>query len=77
MKTQGDPVSRVIGPDNLKDIAAARRDIPADKCVHLLHLCCIALHSLICFSCLYAALFMSFRFFLVNCAFARMAFDVL
>lgn len=31
MKTQGDPVSRVIGPDNLKDIAQARKDIPADK----------------------------------------------
>lgn len=31
MKMQGDPVSRAIGPDNLNDIAAARKDIPADK----------------------------------------------
>ncbi|DBA82995.1 TPA: hypothetical protein ACH3X1_006772 [Trebouxia sp. C0004] len=31
MKGQGDPVSRVIGPDNLTDIAQARKDIPADK----------------------------------------------
>ena len=31
MKSQGDPVSRAIGPDNLQDIAAARKDIPADK----------------------------------------------
>jgi len=31
MKGQGDPVSRAIGPDNLTDIAQARKDIPADK----------------------------------------------
>lgn len=31
MKMQGDPVSRVIGPDNLKDIDQARQNIPADK----------------------------------------------
>lgn len=31
MKSEGDPVSRVIGPDNLQDIAQARKDIPADK----------------------------------------------
>ena len=31
MKRQGDPVSRVVGPDNLKDIDEARQNIPADK----------------------------------------------
>lgn len=31
MKSQGDPVSRVIGPDSLKDIDEARQNIPADK----------------------------------------------
>ena len=31
MKRQGDPVSRVVGPDNLKDINEARENIPADK----------------------------------------------
>ena len=31
MKNEGDPVSRAIGPDNLQDIAQARKDIPADK----------------------------------------------
>lgn len=31
MKGQGDPVSRAIGPDNLTDIAQARKDIPAEK----------------------------------------------
>lgn len=47
MKTQGDPVSRVIGPDNLKDIAQARKDIPADKCVPPLPKCCVCtLHVL-------------------------------
>lgn len=31
MKGQGDPVSRAIGPDNLEDVEAARKNIPADK----------------------------------------------
>ena len=31
MKSQGDPVSRIVGPDNLKDINQARQNIPADK----------------------------------------------